>query len=977
MEIVIAAQGLPFSPKTIEAKSLGGSETAALMMARELRKQGHLVTIFCNLPPSGQSDHVESGFMDDLGTRWVNFDQFIPFITNTEVDFLIVSRNPDLFNITHQAKKSILWLHDLATYDQFLPKMMNVSWNFNEVWTVSEFHRQQVHLVTEYPLERIKATRNGIVKFDDIISTPKIQRSLLYSARPERGLEHLVKKGGIMEQLPEFQLNVTMYANYPEHMMAYYTMLWKQCQDLPNVELLGPKTQKELRQLMAGTWAYIYPTEFEEVSCIIAREAMEQQCPFITTKIGALPETLEDCALYVEGEKGEIGSEDFCKRFVHEVKSLASDLDRYEQLRTKCADRKDLYWDKVAETWIDWSEPKKPRPYSLIRSLIEDSDIIAAKAVYESLHQDQRDDGSRKQYEQLKHLYPYLFGKETFKEYYNRYYLTHEDKKRDGRGARVNPVTQAPIRQSQRYQSIRQAIASLPQGAEVLDYGCAEGVIILHLAQDFPDKLFTGVDFVESNVELCYKYAEELDLKNVRFLEGDIDNWPDMHLDDGQFDALICTEVLEHVEKPWELITQLEEKIKNGGQVVITTPLGPWESVGLYNKDEWYWRAHIWHIDKWMLREMFHDKEQCMLSNLTETVSRDGRSLGHSVMIYASDDNPAREIDPQKKATQHRCRQTISAAMIAMNDEEEILKCLNSIHLDVCQIHIALGPSNDHTEKYINQWAVEHPWIDFKIKKVPKIEVGKYGFDDARNESIKDIDADWILWIDSDEYLSGKHLKAYARDNAYDSYALHQHHFTCDPRGAPAQLDKPARLIRNFHRFEFFGKVHEHAEMGFNGGPGFVMVIADVDIGHTGYTNEDVRRDRFSRNFPLLQWDQDVYPDRKLGKYLWLRDMIHRMRLFAQSNPQETRRLAEEAILFYQLNSDKFSAVGGGNFGNNAIAYYSEAMKFLGRGMPVEIMIKLEGKEAMYSGIFETADDVFEIGKHAVEEEFVKNKSGY
>lgn len=965
MEIVIAAQGLAFGPTTIDHRSLGGSETAALQMARELRKLDHLVTIFCNLPPTGMPDFIPNGSQDDLGVRWVSIEQFGAFITKTSVDLLVVSRNPELLNLAHQAKKAVLWCHDLATYKGMLPRLMGSAWNFDEVWTVSEYHKQQIHDVTGYPLKNIKATRNGIVKFDSILEVPRDPKTLLYAARPERGLELLVHPEGIMAKLPEYTLNVTMYENYPEQMMEYYHQLWAWAEKLPNVNILGPKTQLELRQLMRGSWLYTYPTAFEEVSCIIARECIEQKLPVLTTKIGALPETLGSCGYYMESEAG-FGQ--FVDDYVEAVKYLQDCPAIIEGLQDFCSKRDDLYWDEVAKQWVEWAQPEAPTPYSLISSLIKDSDIIPAIAYMATLPEHTR--GLDYLWNELHTKYPFLNGKISMEEHYKGIYELEDSKKV------IERQEMKTLEKVSRFEEIAGYVAQLPEGARILEYGCAEGPVILGLAKRFPDKFFTGMDFVEENIRLCEKFSSDNDIKNVRFVIGSTHNWPEEP--GAEYDAAVIAEVLEHVEKPWEVTDFIETKVKLGGKIIITVPQGPWEWGGLQNLLQWEWRAHIWHIDKWMLRQMYSDKNDCTLANITENTCRDGRSRGHLIFTYAVDWESAHPVDPLEKAQQHHCRQSIAACMITMDDEQTILKTLGSIQHDIDQLQIAIGPSIDHTREFIETWAKEHPWVETRIIDVPKIEAKAFGFDDARNASIKGIESDWILWIDSDEYISGEKIQTYLRNNCFDSYAIHQHHFTCVPRGEPAQLDKPARLIRNNAGFEFFGKVHEHAELGFNGGPGFVMVINDIDIGHTGYVNDVARFQRFARNFPLLEWDQEIYPERKLGRFLWLRDIIHRVRMMEQrGDKQEARRLAEEAIEFFNNRVRDLEGIGGNTSGNMAVAYYGEALKTLGRGYQMAIQVQFDEQVAQYAGVFENAEDAFNLATKAVNEEIKKRKSGY
>jgi glycosyltransferase involved in cell wall biosynthesis/precorrin-6B methylase 2 len=962
LEIVIVAGGMAFGPATLKHKSLGGSETAVIGMAHALRKLGHIITVFCPLPPPGNPDFHENGSMDETGVRWVNIDQYPNFISATEVDLLVASRQPEFLMIPHQAKKAVLWCHDLAIYNGTSQQVMGASWNFDEIWCVSEYHRQQYHKVTGYPLESIRATRNGIIEYD-VIPFGRVNRQLVYAARPERGLVNLVRPGGIMSRLPEYDLKVTMYDNFPEHMAPLYGQLFDWANGLPNVEILPPSKQDELRQLISDSVAYVYPTEFEETSCILAREAMSVKTPFITTRMGALPETLGECGVFVASES-EPGSDQWCQDFANSVRRWTdADSAHYVDLQGEMSERTDLTWDGVASQWESWAQPPVNSAFSQVWSLVEDSDVIPAIAVLNEMPDNLKSAPILRLEKQLTDLYPYLTGECTLSEYYENYFVREDEK-----GARAHRSSEG----MPRFEAISEQISLLKPHARVLDYGCAEGVIILDLARRNPDKEFYGVDHAETNVILCRKYAEELGLHNVSF--GVATNPDEVPFED--YDAVICSEVLEHVPEPWQLIYDLEQHSKIGAKIIITVPQGPWEAIGLYDKEQFNWRAHIWHINKWMLRQMFRNKKDCSMVSLFNGHFHDGRMLGHVLFTYTSDHAPVNRVDPLRKADQARIRQTVAACVIAKNEQASIIKMLDSIGDQVQQVVVAVARgTSDMTCDLIEIWAKNHPWVYVEVKMVDDIEPGKFGFDDARNASIEYLDADWFLWIDCDEYVSGN-FRRYFRNNAFDSYSINQHHFTCDPRGAPTMLDKPARFCRISRGFQFYGKVHEHAEKGFNGGPGFTFLMPDCDIGHTGYVNEHVRRGRFQRNYPLLCWDRDVNPERKLGKYLWLRDILHNMRYAAEQKDVNTARLlAEEAVSFYKDNWTQWDEAGMG--GMSAVEYKSEALGFLGRGLPVQVAMKVNGEEFMAAGIFEKTDELHDLIQTAVKEKFNQRNSGY
>jgi hypothetical protein len=276
--------------------------------------------------------------------------------------------------------------------------------------------------------------------------------------------------------------------------------------------------------------------------------------------------------------------------------------------------------------------------------------------------------------------------------------------------------------------------------------------------------------------------------------------------------------------------------------------------------------------------------------------------------------------------------------------------------------------------------------MQLNIIDVPKIEpsfqhpeTGEwsegYGFDHARNASTEGLDAfDWIFWMDTDEYLSGN-IGRYLRGNALDGYLVPQHHFTTQPRGSATQIDRPARLFRTGKGFRAVGHIHEHFEKE-KGGPGMCFMLSDVDLGHTGYVNEDVRRDRFNRNFPFLVWDHTENPDRRLGKYLWFRDIIHRMRWAQQMGDMKVAlALANEGEKYYNDNWKDMATFGTGTF--QAIQYLAEARKILNKGTPVKFGLMLDDRNCEIEGLFLNTEEITRVVKQILDPEFKRRGSKY
>ncbi len=132
--------------------------------------------------------------------------------------------------------------------------------------------------------------------------------------------------------------------------------------------------------------------------------------------------------------------------------------------------------------------------------------------------------------------------------------------------------------------------AQLPEGAEVLDVGCGNGVISRSLgARGFVVK---GVDVSAKAIEK----AKALNtFPNVRF---DVVSAEQLVADGQRFHAVICSEVLEHLNDPGKLLRVLHQILYDTGVLIVTVPngKGPRELfvtrpvIALQKKNNWAWR---------------------------------------------------------------------------------------------------------------------------------------------------------------------------------------------------------------------------------------------------------------------------------------------------------------------------------------------------------------------------------------------------
>ncbi|MCK5609660.1 methyltransferase domain-containing protein [Candidatus Pacearchaeota archaeon] len=899
--------GLPFNGETIETESLGGSETAAYYVAKELAAKGNKVTLFTNSEKEGEWDGVKYVFAGRSTDQTPLGDRFHFYAENTPHDVLIIQRHPSAFQYPWAAGIKLWWVHDLAQVRNSVAVQSNL-WNMDGILTVSDFHKEQYIKVYGLNPEIVFPIQNGIdldlfgrgeelFKENSIIplNTTRYdmqeregQVRLLYSSRPERGLEHLVAYNGIMERLAKiddkYHLYVCAYENTTADTQDYYQYLKNRCEELPNVTILGSLTKQELADVMRQCDVMVYPTpgpqqpNFEEVSCITAMECMAAGLPFISTVKGALPETCKDSGSTLL-ELTEDGSPDL-QAFV----DLISDENAFINIEGVKASQleaaKKYDWSITASmlmSYINICINKNRSDTAKAKHMLEMSDIYALKE-FDNMMLKAKGSIADNIHNELYECYGFAF--ENYWEKHYAEYYEYEKERGVDYGAEM-------LDRNPRFEYVSSVIKSLPPKSVVIDYGCAHGHYTINLAKRFPDKEFVGIDITFSNVRKAREWAEQDKVTNVRFIHGTIPQEPETGLiktfaesgaEIGSIplaDCIIAAEVIEHIGNPAYYIDTLCNYLKDeNSQMVITTPFGPWEAMGY--EEHHPWRAHVHHFDREDLHELWGHFPKFEVAIAASGKSKWGSMLGSYITTFNNPMESVRSaaIDMNRKFENMVPRQTVSLCMIVKDAEDSIKKCLDSVVNVVDEIILAIDETtSDNTIDMINLWDANRKGNWPIVKTINIKSPLEIGFDEARNLSIENASGDWVLWMDSDEIMvHSENMFKYLQNNSFDGYAIKQHHFAVEPLGV-MKTDLPCRLFRNHKGVRFFGVVHEHPEKELNKGVGFVQLIPDLEIAHHGYTTEAIRRSRFERNINLLVRDREKYPERILGKMLWLRDL--------------------------------------------------------------------------------------------------------
>lgn len=934
-EIAMLVPGMMFDGRTLETRSLGGSETAALCLAREFARAGHNVWVFNNCV----GPDVQPGLYD--GVVYAPYEQWGQFATRVPFDLAIIQRLPEAFGSALNSKFNVLWCHDLAL-GRTAGKFRSVLWNLDAVAVVSAFMREQYRKVYGGREDLYFTTRNGIDL--DLFPKPgeveRRRKTIVYGARPERGLDVLL--GQIMPRLlrtdPDIRLQLATYDNAAPGLEVFYRQCIALAQALPagTVENLGHLPKRDYYRHLASAGVYVYPTPspiaptFREVSCISAMEAQAAGTPVVSFAQGALPETLDPGAgCLVPGLPSDEGAID---RFVAEVQRRIYDgslHDRESSAGLAAASR--MTWQGIAADWLAKLEEMFRRDnadeHRLVTWFVKRSDVEAVRAVRDRTADEKlRDDLDT----YLRDSYGFTATPEAFRAHYR----AHGEETTTRLRGMAEPALRSLATETRetRYHVLRDFLVEHPGMGYVLDFGCGHGWSTVYLHNQV-GRRWLGVDVDPGAIEWSRDYAGRFANApaDLAFLEGDHTALPTAPT----FDGAIVSEVLEHVLEPYETLEAIERSVRPGGWIIATLPSGPVEF------GTWNWLYFRNHIREWTgqdIRDVFGGKKAIVnfVAESRNDITNDPQGF-HVIRWEADPSRPFGRVDMERKLHYQRPRETLSAIVIAGGPraEEHLHSMLRSIRMVTDEIVVADCGLSAEARRILAL---------YPVKVVPGKDPKVHGFEEARNLVLDQATCDWVLWIDTDETLTNAPaLPKYLRWNVYDGYSLLQHHFATDTRFRP---DMPVRLFRRvLHdgaRLRFFGAIHEHPERELNKGPGEVVALSDVSIGHPGYYHENERRERFYRNAPLMELDRRRYPDRLLHKHFTCRDNVIAVSHEAQANgavlTEEMRAKLEEVV---RIAQDSF--IGKDTYyGIDFLEYYSQANTMLGRGFNARLDVVME-----------------------------------
>jgi glycosyltransferase involved in cell wall biosynthesis len=156
----------------------------------------------------------------------------------------------------------------------------------------------------DIPTERSVVIKNGTNNFPK----RKIYKQgepikILHHNTPWRGLNVVLRA---MQEIKNPNITLDVYSSTQVYGDAFkkqqdeqFQPLYDQAKELPNVNYIGYKPNEYILEHITDYDLYVYPSIFEETSCVSALEALAAGVHVITNNFGALYETCAEWPVYV------------------------------------------------------------------------------------------------------------------------------------------------------------------------------------------------------------------------------------------------------------------------------------------------------------------------------------------------------------------------------------------------------------------------------------------------------------------------------------------------------------------------------------------------------------------------------------------------------------------------------------------------------------------------------------------------------
>ena len=380
--------GLVYDGDTLSNRGLGGSESAVILMSKELANLGFPVTVFNACQDDDSRPGIYSGVTYRPVSSLTNNEHFDIVISSRTVVPFVPEHYYSAYNdatayqcslfesIRKNAKYKVLWMHDTFCKGDINVEDLAVQGYIDKIFTLSDFHTTYVTTCDhgkrrnfEVLKDKIFQTRNAVVQYFDEVDVSKKDPDLfVFNASVTKGMLPLIDRiwPKIKANFPQAKLKVIggyykfrSDAPLDAQGETHQKLIQDQRYKALGIEFTGIITQKEIAEILSEASMFLYPGAFPETFGISTLESLTYNTPLVATRFGALEETAIDNASYfidyaIEPNSlfRDIDIELQCERFAGLAMYAYNNRYLHQQKQYYCNVIKDIHtWDTVALQW--------------------------------------------------------------------------------------------------------------------------------------------------------------------------------------------------------------------------------------------------------------------------------------------------------------------------------------------------------------------------------------------------------------------------------------------------------------------------------------------------------------------------------------------------------------------------------------------------------------------------------------------------
>lgn len=280
--------------------ALGGSETALANLSMLFPSDFEIYVAGTVL-----EEKIANNDNSHRNVTYVNIQNLSNLVKTNIFHTVIVSRYVGFYDMFPQTAyyQSFIWGHDivlLSSGSNMGVESILSKWSDKITGCVCQTEWHKNLFVTNYPMlkDKIFVINNGII-LDKFINKPvKIPNRFIYTSCSERGLERLLQLWPkIIEKMPDAELYISSYNRFPSNELEF--RLRDVIEKYEGVKHVGSLNKAQLYEMMASAEYWLYPTNFNETSCITAMEMLMSEVICIYYPLAGLVDTIGEYGIQV------------------------------------------------------------------------------------------------------------------------------------------------------------------------------------------------------------------------------------------------------------------------------------------------------------------------------------------------------------------------------------------------------------------------------------------------------------------------------------------------------------------------------------------------------------------------------------------------------------------------------------------------------------------------------------------------------